>query len=100
MNYMLVIAGMTIVTYIPRLLPLSVLSKRPMPPVVRRFLMYIPFTALGALLFPGVFKSIPEKPIAAVLGIVFAVIFAWVRGGLVFPVAAAILASFLSINFL
>lgn len=100
MNYMLVIVGMTIVTYIPRLLPLSMLSKRPMPPVVRRFLMYIPFTALGALLLPGVFKSIPEKPIAAIIGIVFAVIFAWFRGGLVFPVAASILAAFLSINFL
>lgn len=41
-----------IVTYIPRMLPLVILSKTKLPPRVERFLDYIPIAILGSILLP------------------------------------------------
>lgn len=99
MKYIGLILGMMAVTYIPRVVPLASLSNRPLPPAVRRFLQYIPYAALGALILPGVFTSIPQKPEAAVVGIVVAAAISWFKGGLVAPVIVSIAASFLVLNF-
>jgi branched-subunit amino acid transport protein len=46
------IIGMVLVTYLPRLLPLWLLSSRRLPAVVERWLFYIPPAVLSALLLP------------------------------------------------
>lgn len=51
---LLTILGMALVTYLPRMLPALILSKRDMPPLVSRWLGFIPCTVLAALLAPGV----------------------------------------------
>ena len=48
----LLIAGMALVTYIPRLLPLWLLSSRPLPPLLVRWLGLVPPAVLAALLAP------------------------------------------------
>ncbi|HZK28275.1 MAG TPA: AzlD domain-containing protein [Thermoclostridium sp.] len=50
----LIILGMSIVTYIPRALPIIVLSKFKLPDWFLRWLKYIPIAILSALLFPQI----------------------------------------------
>lgn len=50
----LIILGMTVVTYLPRVLPLWVLPGRDLPRTVTIWLRYIPAAVLAALLFPSV----------------------------------------------
>ncbi len=47
------ILGMTLVTYIPRLLPAWVLSSRSLHPGIIRFLSFVPTAVLSALLLPS-----------------------------------------------
>ncbi len=42
--------GMAVVTYIPRMLPLVILSRFHLPPLVLRWLGFVPVTVLSALL--------------------------------------------------
>jgi branched-subunit amino acid transport protein len=51
---MLMILGMAVVTYTPRMLPLVVLNGKKMNPFLQGVLKNVPFAALGALIFPGV----------------------------------------------
>lgn len=48
-----IIAGMAIVTYLPRVLPIVGLSKIPLPRIVLRWLSFIPVAVLSALLVPS-----------------------------------------------
>lgn len=84
------IAGMTLATYLPRLAPFLMMQDMRLPPRAKRFLELIPFTALGALVMPGVLTSVPNQPLAMTAGIVFAAIWAWFKGGIVVSVAGAI----------
>jgi branched-subunit amino acid transport protein len=50
-----VIAGMAVVTFLPRFLPMAFLSRWQIPPNVKRGLEYIPAAVLSALVFPSLF---------------------------------------------
>lgn len=54
---MAIFIGMGLVTYIPRMLPLVALSKRPMPELLLRWLKYVPPAVLAALLAPDLFLT-------------------------------------------
>lgn len=54
MNIPLLIFGMALVTFIPRLLPAFIVDKIKMNRYAERFLKLIPYTAMAALVFPGV----------------------------------------------
>jgi len=49
----LTIVGMGLVTYLPRLLPMLLLSGRHLAPWISRWLGFVPATVLSALLAPG-----------------------------------------------
>lgn len=49
---LLTILGMLGVTYLPRVLPIWTLSTKELPPVVTRWLGYVPTAVLSALLAP------------------------------------------------
>ncbi len=66
-NILYIIAGMTAVTYLPRLLPFYIFSKINLSKRMMLFLKCIPYSALGALIFPDVLSSVPSVYIA-VLG--------------------------------
>lgn len=51
-DYLLLIAGMSLVTYLPRWLPLHWLARRRMPPWFVAWLEMIPPAILSALLLP------------------------------------------------
>ncbi|MBE3596183.1 MAG: AzlD domain-containing protein [Hydrogenibacillus sp.] len=86
-----IVLGMAAVTYLPRMLPFF---WRPAAysPFVRRFLKYLPFAILGALIFPGVLTS-TGSPASSVAGAAVAVLFAWWRWHLILVVLGAVLAA-------
>ena len=49
----LTILGMLCVTYLPRVLPIWVLSSKSLPPVVVAWLRYVPCAVLAAMLLPA-----------------------------------------------
>ncbi|MCT4621306.1 MAG: AzlD domain-containing protein [Marinisporobacter sp.] len=94
-NQVLLILGMMLVTYIPRLLPFVIVSGKKLPSKLDQFLQYIPYTALGALIIPGVFSATPEMPHASLVGMGFAFVYAWYKGGIIIPVLGSIVVTFL-----
>ncbi|WP_202976455.1 AzlD domain-containing protein [Anaerophilus nitritogenes] len=96
-NYILLIVGMMIVTYIPKLIPFFILSKEKIPTKLNKFLKLIPYTALGALLIPDVFYTTPSIPQASILGIGFAAIYVWHKGGIIIPILGSIFVTFIVI---
>lgn len=68
MNILLLILGMAIVTYIPRLLPALFLDRFKFPPWFQKWLRNIPYAALGALIFPGVLFVEKDQPLIGLAG--------------------------------
>jgi len=89
---------MTLVTYIPRLLPFLFISDRPLPAYWRRFLQFIPYSALGALIFPGVFQAIPGKPWVVLAGIGAAAGCAWFGRSMILSVFVAVGVTFILLS--
>ncbi|HHW09989.1 MAG TPA: AzlD domain-containing protein [Firmicutes bacterium] len=52
-NIWLLIAGMTLVTFLPRVLPFLLLTGRQLPPAFSRWLSFIPVALMSALLCAG-----------------------------------------------
>lgn len=72
MDYLYLILGMAAVTYLPRLLPLVLLRNWTLSPFMTRFMHYIPYAVLAALIVPGVFNAVGNQTTAAVVGAVVA----------------------------
>ena len=53
----LTILGMGVVTYLPRLLPVLLLSSKKLPPLVVAWLRFIPVAVLAAMLLPSLVVS-------------------------------------------
>lgn len=89
----LVIAGMMVVTWVPRFLPLMLSRDVPMPRWLRRWLSGFPYAALGALIFPGILGAIPDAPLVALGAGLVALVAALKAKSPVIPVLAAIAAA-------
>ena len=61
-DVLLLIAGMTLVTYLPRWLPLLLLSSRPLPGWLTRWLGMVAPAIFGALLAPALFMAYTGEP--------------------------------------
>ena len=81
------LAVMAVVTYLIRMLPLTVFRRPIRSRFVQSFLSYIPYAVLGAMTFPDVLYSTGDLRTAAA-GVVTAVVLAW-RGKSLLTVAAA-----------
>ena len=79
------LAVMAVVTYLIRMLPLTVFRREIKSRFVQSFLTYIPYAVLGAMTFPDVMYSTGNLWTAAA-GVVVAVILAW-RGKSLLTVA-------------
>ena len=80
--YLLVMAG---VTYLIRMLPLTVFRQEIKSVFVKSFLHYVPYAVLGAMTFPDVLYSTGSLW-TALVGLVVAIIMAW-RGRSLLTVA-------------
>lgn len=94
-SYLTLIIGMTLVTYIPRLVPLVVLSNKKMNKNIEEFLRYIPYTSLSILIIRGIITASDGMRMATIAGVGIAAIISYIKGNLVLSVLAGILLSFL-----
>ena len=78
MDYMaLVILGCTLVTFVPRLIPALFIDRLNFPTKTEKFLNLIPYTALAALICPGVLTVDNQLWYIGLIGAVVAACLAW-----------------------
>jgi branched-subunit amino acid transport protein len=73
-NILLLIIGMSFVTFISRLIPFMIMGKFKFSKNGQTFLNYIPYAALGALIFPDSFTAVKSMPMASIIGTIVAFI--------------------------
>ena len=76
---------MAAVTYLIRVLPLTLIRKEIKNTFIRSFLYYVPYVTLAVMTFPAIISA-TESPIAAFISFVVAMVLAWM-GASLFQVA-------------
>lgn len=89
-DVLLLLLGMSLVTYIPRMLPAAFIEKFKPLGGVEKFLKLIPYTAMAALIFPGILGVDADMPWIGVLGGAVAALCAWRKCPMIVCVLAAI----------
>lgn len=92
---LLMIFGMALVTYIPRALPGVVIKHMRLGRKAEKFLRLIPYTAMAALIFPGVLTINPDRSEIGIVGGLVATILALLKMPIIVCAVAAILADML-----
>ena len=95
----LYILVMALVTYLIRMIPLTVFRKKITNTFVCSFLYYVPYACLTAMTVPAVFYA-TESLVSAFAGVAAAVILACCRRNLVTVAAGACLAVFIVEQFI
>lgn len=80
--YMLIMAA---VTFIIRVLPLTLIRKDITNTFIRSFLYYVPYVTLAAMTFPAMMDA-TSSPVAGAIAFVFAILIAW-KGASLFTVS-------------
>lgn len=80
--YILVMAG---VTYLIRLLPLTLIKEEIRNPFIRSFLYYVPYVTLSVMTFPAILQA-TASPVSGAAALITAVILAY-RGKSLFQVS-------------
>ena len=91
---LLLLLGMTAVTYIPRALPAALLERLHFSPCFEKFLNLIPYTAMAALIFPGVLTVDETRPWIGLVGAAAAAIPALLKKPVLLSMLCAIAAEF------
>jgi len=73
---------MAVVTYLIRVLPLTLVRKEIKNIYIRSFLHYVPYVTLAVMVFPGILES-TASPWSALVGFLVAIISAYLRGNIV-----------------
>lgn len=85
MKNFLYILTMWSVTYLIRVLPLTLIKKPIKSRFIRSFLFYVPYATLAVMTFPAIIDA-TQSPIAGVLALVAGILLSYLGAGL-FPVA-------------
>lgn len=85
---------MAIVTYIPRVLPISIFKKKLQSTFIRSFLFYVPFAVLGAMTFPDILHS-TSHIYSAAAGMAIALIVSYFEKGLMTVAVSGIIVVYL-----
>jgi branched-subunit amino acid transport protein len=86
-NTLIYIACMAGITYLIRVLPLTLIRKEIKNRTVRSFLYYVPYVTLAVMTFPAIIQA-TQSPIAAAIPLVAAIALAYFGRGL-FTVAVS-----------
>ncbi|MBQ8556648.1 MAG: AzlD domain-containing protein [Clostridia bacterium] len=84
-TYLIYLAVMAGVTYLIRMLPLTVFRREIKSVFIQSFLHYVPYAVLAAMTIPGILSS-TGSPWTALAGLIVAVVMAW-RGKSLLSVA-------------
>ncbi len=97
-NYLYVLAAvavMAIVTYIPRMLPLTFMRRKIQNRFIRSFLYYVPYAVLVAMTLPGILYS-TANVVSAVTGMAAAIFLAYKKKGLLIVALGAVFVVFVT----
>ena len=94
-NIFLMILLMAAVTYIPRAIPAALFHKMRFGKRVEKFLKLIPYTAMSALIFPGIITVDASNPWIGVAGGAVAALLALKKCPVMICVLAAIASDFI-----
>ena len=92
MNIFALILAMGVVTYSSRAIPAFLIGKMNFSPRAEQFLKLIPYTAMTALIFPGILTVDPARPEMGIVGALVVIALAWKKAPLLVCVVGAILA--------
>lgn len=76
MNIYIYIACMAGVTYLIRVLPLTLIRKEIKNKTLRSFLYYVPYVTLAVMTFPAILSA-TQTPISAGIALIIAILLAW-----------------------
>ncbi len=76
---------MAAVTYVIRVLPLTLIRKQIKNRFLRSFLYYVPYVTLAVMTFPAILET-TQSPLAGAAALIIGIIAAWCGAGL-FPVS-------------
>ncbi len=80
-NSYIYILIMFLVTYIIRVLPLTLMRKKINNRIIQSFLYYVPYVTLAVMTFPTMIYA-TQNPISGVIAFIIGVIVAWYDGSL------------------
>lgn len=92
---LIAVAIMAVVTYLPRMLPLTLFRKRIQNRFVRSFLSYVPFAVLAAMTLPDILSSTASLW-SALAGMAVALVLSWLNRSLLTVALGAAGAVFLT----
>lgn len=95
LDILALIFAMGAVTYGSRALPAFLIDKMNFSPRAEQFLKLIPYTAMTALIFPGILTVDPTRPEIGIVGALVVVALAWKKAPLLVCVVGAILTDML-----
>ena len=75
-NVYIYILVLTVVTYLIRLLPLTLIRREIKNTFLRSFLYYVPYVTLAVMTFPSILNA-TESPIAGALALAAGILLAW-----------------------
>lgn len=80
-NVYLYILSMAVVTYLIRVLPLTLIRREITNRTIRSFLYYVPYVTLAVMTFPAILSA-TQSPISAWLALIAGIALAWFGGSL------------------
>ena len=86
---------MAVVTYLIRMLPLTLIKKKIKNGYILSFLYYMPYAVLGAMTFPAILFS-TSSVVSAAVGMAAAVILAYMKKSLITVAIASCLAVYVA----
>ena len=89
---MAIMAG---ITYLIRVLPITILRKKITSVFIKSFLFYVPYAVLAALTFPAIFTA-TGNVVTSVVGTMIALIFAFFDLGLIVVAIGAVAGALLA----
>lgn len=93
MNIYIYILAMTLVTYLIRVIPLTVFTGKIKSQFILSFLHYVPYTCLTVMTVPAIFSS-TSSLISAVAGFAVAMVLGYYKRGLVTVAVSATITVF------
>ena len=75
------------VSYLIRVLPLTLIRKPIKNQFIKSFLYYVPYITLAVMTFPAIVEA-TQSPVAGIIALVIGIVLSWFGAGL-FPVACA-----------
>ncbi len=75
-NVYIYILGMWLVTYLIRVLPLTLIRRQITNRTIRSFLYYVPYVTLAVMTFPAILTA-TQSPLSGALALIAGLVMAW-----------------------